>query len=325
MFPSPRRSRFRLGSLFARHPGGDRRIVGADVSRGVLMVLTAVVFFSVTDSLAKYLTRFYPVSLIVWARFAFHLLIVVVLLGPRHGSRLIRTQRLAEQVLRGLLLMLGSVIFISALKFMPLAETTAISYLAPLFVTLMSVVFLKEKVDLARWVAILCGFAGVLIIIRPGSSIFTWAALLPIANATTFAIYQIVTRRLANMESAYTSIFYAGLVGTVLLSVVIPDVWVLPQNWAHAAAFVFIGLFAAIGHLILIKAYFYASAARLAPFSYTQLIWVAIIGFIVFGDFPDAWSLLGMVILITSGIFMVNRERRSARQGNVKSDAPAPN
>jgi drug/metabolite transporter (DMT)-like permease len=328
MSSSPRRSRFSLGNLFAhvRRPAdtvGAGHIVGADVSRGVLMVLSAVVFFSITDSLAKYLTRFYPVSLIVWARFAFHLLIVVVLLGPRHGRRLIRTQHLAEQVLRGLLLMIGSVIFISALKFMPLAETTAISYLTPLFVTLMSVAFLKEKVEPARWVAILCGFVGVLIIIRPGSSVFTWAALLPVANATTFAIYQIVTRRLAHMESAYTSIFYAGLVGTILLSVVLPDVWVLPQNWVHTVAFVTLGLFAAFGHLILIKAYVYASAARLAPFSYTQLIWVATIGFIVFGDFPDLWSLLGMAILIASGIFMVSRERRSARQDGSTPSAPA--
>jgi drug/metabolite transporter (DMT)-like permease len=314
--PSPiRLPRFNPRKLFdrIRRPAvadGTTHLAGPNFGKGVLMVLVAVFFFSITDSLAKYLTLFYPVSLVVWARFASHLLLVVVVLGPRYRTRLIRTQRLAEQVLRGILLMLGSVIFISALKFLPLAEATAISYLAPLFVTLMSVVFLKEKVEPARWVAILCGFAGVLIIIRPGSGIFTWAALLPIANATTFAIYQIVTRRLANMESAYTSIFYAGLVGTVLLSVVLPDVWVLPQTWTHAVAFVLIGLFAAIGHLILIKAYVYASAARLAPFGYSQLIWVALIGFVVFGDFPDAWSLIGMAILIASGVYMATRQRR---------------
>jgi drug/metabolite transporter (DMT)-like permease len=286
------------------------------------MVLVAVIFFTATDTLAKYLTHFYPVSLIVWSRFAFHLLIVVVLLGPHYRSRLIRTQRLAEQVLRGLLLLLGSTFFISAVKFMPLAETTAISYLTPLIVTLMSVFFLKEKVEPARWIAILCSFAGVLIIIRPGSSVFTWAALLPIANATTFAIYQIVTRRLANLESPYTSIFYAGLVGTVLLSVILPDVWVLPQNWGHALAFVSIGLLAALGHLILINAYAHASAARLAPFSYTQVIWVSIVGFIVFGDFPDLWSLLGIAILIASGLYTATRERRSARGRSGKGPPP---
>ncbi|MDR0440405.1 MAG: DMT family transporter [Candidatus Accumulibacter sp.] len=307
--------RLNPGKLFdrIRRPaaaGEPTHIAGPNLGKGVLMVLVAVMFFAVTDSMAKYLTLFYPVSLVVWARFAFHLLLVVVLLGPRYGARLIRTQRLAEQVLRGLLLLLGSLFFISALKFLPLAETTAISYLAPLFVTLMSAIFLKERVELARWIAILCSFGGVLIIIRPGSGVFTWAALLPIANATTFAIYQLVTRRLAHLESPYTSIFYAGLVGTVLLSGVLPDVWTWPQTWGHALAFAAIGLFAALGHLILIKAYVYASAARLAPFSYSQLIWVALIGFVLFGDFPDAWSLLGMAILIASGVYMAARQRR---------------
>jgi drug/metabolite transporter (DMT)-like permease len=329
MFPSIRPPRFNFGKLSDRFrrpapaSGGPAHIVGPNVSKGVLMVLVAVIFFSVTDSLAKYLTLFYPVSLVVWARFAFHLLLVVVLLGPRYRSKLIRTQRPAEQVLRGLLLLFGSLLFISALKFLPLAEATAIAYLAPLFVTLMSVFFLKEKVELARWIAILCSFAGVLIIIRPGSGVFTWAALLPVANALTFAVYQIVTRRLANLESPYTSIFYVGLVGTVLLSGILPDVWTLPQTWGHALAFVAIGLFAALGHLILIKAYVYASAARLAPFSYSQLIWVALIGLVVFGDFPDAWSLIGMAILIASGIHMAAHQRRPTPPSDPKANRAA--
>jgi drug/metabolite transporter (DMT)-like permease len=289
------------------------RIPGPNVSRGISLVLIAVIFFCITDLLAKYLTRFYPVSLIVWARFTFHLLLVVLLLGPRYRSRLVKTKRLAEQVLRGLLLFLGAMLFISSLKFLPLAEATAIAYLAPLFVTLMSVAFLKEKVELARWIAVLCSFGGVVIIIRPGSGVFTWAALLPIANAITFATYQIVTRRIAGLESPYTSIFYAGLVGCVLLSAILPDIWMLPQNSWHAVCFVTIGLLGALGHLILIKAYEYAPASRLAPFSYSQLIWVAIIGFFVFGDFPDGWSLLGMAILVASGIFMANQQRRQAR------------
>jgi drug/metabolite transporter (DMT)-like permease len=324
MPPTPNRPRFGLASLFSRARNTPAQapapaIAGANVSRGVLMVLIAVFFFSITDSLAKYLTQFYPVSLIVWARFTLHLLLVAVLLGPRYGSKLIRTRRPAEQVLRGLLLFLGAMLFNTALKFLPLAEASAIAYLAPLFVTLMSAIFLKEKVELARWIAILCSFAGVLVIVRPGSGVFTWSSLLPVSNAITFAIYQIVTRRLANLESPYTSIFYAGLVGTVLLSVILPDIWVTPQNGWHMAAFIGIGLFAVIGHLILIKAYVYASASRLAPFSYTQLIWVALIGFVVFGDFPDLWSLLGMSTLVASGIYMVSRERRAARRN--KPDA----
>ena len=160
------------------------------------------------------------------------------MLGPRYRSSLVRTERLGAQLLRGLLLVCGSIFFVSGLKYMPLAEATSIAYLAPLLVTLMSVVFLKEKVELARWIAVLCGFIGVLTIIRPGSSVFSWAVLLPIGNAIVFASYQILTRRLAGLESPYTSIFYAGLVGTVLLSAIVPGVWTTPQTPVHAVIFV---------------------------------------------------------------------------------------
>ena len=278
------------------------------------MVMTAVAIFSVGDLMAKYLTRFYPIALIVWARFAFHLLFVVLMLGPRYRSSLVRTERLGAQLLRGLLLVCGSIFFVSGLKYMPLAEATSIAYLAPLLVTLMSVAFLKEKVELARWIAVLCGFIGVLTIIRPGSSVFSWAVLLPIGNAIVFASYQILTRRLAGLESPYTSIFYAGLVGTALMAFALPSVWMLPQSALHAALFVGIGSLGGFGHLILIKAYDHAPASRLAPFSYSQLIWVAAIGFFAFGEFPDAWSLLGIAILVASGIYIASHQRRSERR-----------
>ena len=148
----------------------------------MMMVMTAVAIFSVVDVLSKYLTRSYPVALVVWARYAFHLLLVVVVLGPRYGLALVRTARPGAQILRGLSLTLASILFISALKYMPLAESTAIAFVAPLVVTLMSVLLLKEKVELARWVAVCCGFVGVLIIIRPGSNVFSWAVLLPLGN-----------------------------------------------------------------------------------------------------------------------------------------------
>ena len=280
-------------------------------SKGILLVMTAVVFFSVGDLLAKYLTRHYPIGLIVWARFAFHLIFIVAALAPKYGMSLVRTKHPVVQCLRGLLLLMGSVFFVSALKFMPLAESTAIAYLAPIFVTLMSVIVLKEKVDAGRWIAVCCGFLGVLAIIRPGSGVFTWAVLLPIGNALSFAAYQLLTRRLAGRESPYTSIFYAGLVGSVLPLIILPSVWTPLADPSHALLFLAIGILGGSGHLILIKAYDYAPASRLAPFSYSQLIWVAFIGFVVFGDFPDQWSLTGIGILLCSGIYIA-RSQRSA-------------
>jgi drug/metabolite transporter (DMT)-like permease len=283
----------------------------ARILRGIVMVMTAVAIFSVIDALSKYLTRYYPVMLIVWARYTFHLLFVIIALGPRMGLSLVRTARPGAQFLRGLLLASSSILFVSALKYMPLAESTAIAFLSPLFITLMAVLFLKEKVELARWVAVFCGFVGVLTIIRPGSHVFTWAVLLPVGNSMCFASYQILTRRLAGLENSHTSIFYSGLIGTLVLSLTLPYVWVAPLNGLHLATFILLGLLGGLGHLILIKAYDQAPASRLAPFSYSQLIWVTFIGFVVFNDFPDLWSIVGIAILVVSGIYTASHRRLS--------------
>jgi drug/metabolite transporter (DMT)-like permease len=300
----------------------EPRSENPQVFRGIVLVIVAVAVFSVLDSLSKYLTRFYPINLVVWARFTFHLLFVIVALGPRYGLALVRTARPGAQILRGLLLAIASVFFVSALKYLPLAETSAISFLAPLLVTVMSVIFLKEKVELARWIAVLCGFIGVLAIIRPGSSIFTWAVFLPMGCAVAYAAYQILTRRLAGLESPYTSIFYAGLVGALLLSAILPYSWVAPQSKLHIALLVINGMLGGLGHLILIKAFEHAPASRLAPFSYLQLIWVTVIGFLIFGDFPDTWSLVGIAILMASGIYTASHQRKSDRLLSVQTNLP---
>lgn len=281
--------------------------------RGMLMIMAAVAMFAVMDSISKYLTRFYPVTMVVWARYAFHTLLVTVLLGPRLGLALVRTRRPGTQVVRGLLLAASTLLFVAALKYQPLAESSAISFLAPLLVTVMAVLVLKEQVELARWLAVIAGFVGVLIIMRPGSGVFAWASLLPLGTAACFASYQILTRRIAGLESPYTSIFYSGLVGMLLLCLPLPYAWTPPQNWFHMFLFVAVGCIAGFSHLTLIKAYDYASAAKLAPFSYTQLIWATASGYLVFGDFPDHWSLVGIAILMASGIYVATHQHLSER------------
>ena len=287
----------------------DGTSVTPRVSRGIVLVLITVAIFAVNDVLSKYLTRFYPIALIVWARYAFHLLLISIVLGPRVGMRLVRTTRPGAQLLRALMLTAASLLIVSSFKYMPVAEASSIAFLAPIVVTVMSVIFLKERVQPARWIAVLCGFLGVLIIIRPGSDIFTWAMLLPMGNAVAFASYQIMTRRLSGVESPFASIFYPGLIGTLVLSTTLPYCWVMPQSGLHALAFVIIGMLNGLSHLTLIKAYEHAPASRLAPFSYSQLIWVSLIGYVVFGDFPDNWSLLGITILVISGIYNVTHQR----------------
>jgi drug/metabolite transporter (DMT)-like permease len=281
--------------------------------RGILTIMAAVAMFAVMDAVAKYLTRFYPVTTVLWARYAFHTLLLVLVLGPRLGFALVRTGRPVVQIVRGTLLAGASLCFVGALKYMPLAESSAISFVAPLLVTLMAVLVLKEKVGPARWIAVAGGFAGVLIIIRPGSAVFAWASVLPLGTAVLFSSYQILTRRVAGLESPFVSNFYSGLVGMLLFAISLPYGWVLPQSAFDAALFALIGIISGLSHLTLIKAYDFAPASRLAPFSYTQLIWATLTGYVVFGDFPDRWSLIGMVVVMASGIYIATHQHLSDR------------
>lgn len=296
--------------------GGDS-VQTQHPARGILMIMSAVAMFAVMDSIAKYLARFYPVPGIVWARYAFHLLFVVLILGPRMKGRLLRTRRPGWQVLRGLLLAASSLFLFSALKFMPLAEASSITFLAPILVTIGAAFALKEKVEPQRWVAVCGGFVGVLIIIRPGSGVFGPAALLPLATAACFAAYSVLTRKLAGLENPYTTIFYSGLVGTMMLAVVLPFAWKAPATSAHTVLLMLMGVLGGGGHLVLIHAYEHAPASRLAPFSYTQLIWVLGAGYLVFGDFPDQWSLIGIAVIAASAIYIATHQRMAARR-----DAP---
>jgi drug/metabolite transporter (DMT)-like permease len=292
--------------------------------RGILMIMTAVAMFTMMDSMAKYLSRFYPVPGIVWARYAFHLLFVVMILGPRMRLRLVHTRHLGLQIVRGMLVAASSMFFFSALKFMPMAEASSISFIAPMLATLLGVFLLNEKVDPARWVAVAAGFIGVLIIIRPGSGIFSWAAALPLATAASFASYQILTRRLAGIDSPYTSLFYSGVVGTVMLAAVLPFQWTTPKTVVHALMLLAIGFMGGLSHLILIRAYDQASVSTLAPFSYTQLIWVIGMGYVAFGDFPDHWSLIGIAVIMASGIYIATHQQLSERQRRAELQESAP-
>ena len=291
--------------------------------RGILLILATVMLFSLMDTLSKYLARYYPVSMILWSRYLIHTLLFLVLALSRRGLSMIRTERLPIQLLRGVLLSAAAFCFVSAIAHMPLAEATAIAFIAPILVTLLAVLFLKEKVETGRWVAIACAFAGVLVIIRPGSEVFTWAAMLPLTNAMFFAAYQILTRSLSGRESPYAMAFYPGLVGLILFSCSFPQHWVLPQSGTHLLLLTGGGFLGGASHLIMIKAFELTPASRLAPFSYTQLIWITLCGYFVFGNLPDHWSLAGIGILIASGIYCANHQRLSAKEaGRMAEGSP---
>lgn len=292
-------------------------------NRGMTMVLWIVILFTVMDALTKYLTRFYPVNLVLCARFFFHTLLFVAFLGPRIGTALYKTRRPGWQLVRGLFLACAAFCFVTSIKYMPMAEVTAIAYVNPLLISLLAVVLLGERMERGRWVAIFVAFAGVLCVIRPGTSMFQWVALLPLLNAVFYAFYQIMTRYLSDKENQYPLIFYPGLIGFVIYAFLSAPTAVMLAPF-HLLLVAMAGILSGSAHLAMIRALKLATASHLAPFSYTQLIWVMLIGYVFFGDFPDAWSLFGIALLVGSGLYCANHQRLLDKRARMVSMQTLP-
>ena len=276
--------------------------------RGVVMALLATVAYAVVDTLSKYQARDYPVEMIVWARYAVPLVLLLAVFLPQRGRRMLRTAFPLLQLIRGVLLTAGTVFIVFAYRVMPIAEAQAISFIHPVLLTLLAVVFLGEKVSRLGWVAVLLGFSGVLVIVRPGGGLFTIAALLPLGLALSFSSYQIFTRLVARREDAITSLYCVLLVGSVVMSLALPFAWIAPTA-KGLLFFALIGITSGAGHFLTIKALEYAPASLLAPFAYIQLLWVSILGMAVFGDFPDSITLIGMAIVVAGGLLVAASHR----------------
>jgi len=240
--------------------------------------------------------------------------------APLMGRKIFRANHLPWQIARGLILVFCTGLSFTGLRFMPLAEFTAISFVTPLIITLLAGPLLGEKVGLARWGAVALGFAGVLIIIRPGSGIFGWAALLPLTLSCANAMFQILTRKYAGVDDPVTTLFFSGLAGAVLASVAVPFVWKTPVL-AHWPALLLMGVLGGGGHLLLVLCFRRAPASVLAPFSYAQLAFATLIGVLIMGHVPDRWSLIGMGVIALAGLYAVGlqawegRHRRPPRGG----------
>ncbi len=269
--------------------------------------------FALLDTTAKYLSHWYPVPAIVWARYAGNLVLIVALLGARGQWRLMRSARPGTQFLRGLLLSLATLFYFSSLKVLPMAVAASIGFVLPLFVVVLAVPLLGERLDTPRLAAVVVGLAGALVVVRPGSALFTWFALLPMAMALSNALYQILTRKVAGVEPAATSLFWGAVVGTVIFAPLLAFDWRWPQTAWHWALFCAMGVFGLVGHLALIRGLERAPASLLASFVYSQLVWVMLLGYFVFGNFPDGWSLFGMAIIVGAGLYLANRQRLVTR------------
>jgi len=281
--------------------------------RGIVMAVLATIAYAVVDSLSKYQARDYPVTMIVWARYAVPLVLLLMIFLPGRGRRMLRTAFPSMQLLRGALLTAGTVFIVLAYRTMPIAEAQAISFIHPVLLTLLAVIFLGEKVGPLGWTAVLLGFSGVLIIVRPGGGLFTPAALLPLGLALCYSSYQILTRMISKKEDSINSLFCVLLVGTVVMSTALPFVWVVPTP-RGLFFFALIGITSGMGHFTIIKALEYAPASLLAPFAYVQLLWVSIIGVLVFGDFPDTITLLGIATVVAGGLLVAASSRRKTKK-----------
>jgi drug/metabolite transporter (DMT)-like permease len=298
--------------------------VKADTSRnrliGIVMICGALLCFSFLDGTAKWLNQSIPSIQTVWARYASNVLIVCAILSPITHPRAYRPSRLSLQLIRSFLLFFSTLMNFFALRYLQLAETMSISFVTPLLVALFAVPILGERVGLPRMLAILVGFGGVLVVMRPGMSGFNPAALLTLIGCVAYALYSILTRMLAAHDPPQTTMVFSGLVGFAMVSLLVPLVWVTPQNWTVIVAMVAMGAFASTGHFLLILAHQRAPASTLMPFMYTQLIWMIVIGYLAFGDVPDSATLLGGAIVIASGLYLLWQERR---QGQARDSNPS--
>ena len=272
-------------------------------------MVAAIGFFVSLDTTAKYLSHWYPVPGIVWARYVINLVMLLGWFAATGQLRRMRTARPGIQFARGFLLAASTLIYFTSLSVLPLADAAAIGFVLPLFVAVLAVPMLGERLDMPRAVAIVVGLIGAIVVVRPGSSVFTWYALLPMCMAVTNALYQILTRKVAGQEHPLTSLVWGTIVGALLLSLVAPFAWKTPESAFHWGLLCLMGLLASIGHYLLIRAFEYAGATLLAPFTYTTLVWAMLYGWLVFGQFPDAVSLCGSAIIVGSGLFLVGRQR----------------
>ena len=279
--------------------------------RGVLLLLSATLCFSITDVMAKILGNHIPVIEIGWLRYV-TFLVAVLLVNLRQGRMRVRVKYPGVQVLRGVMMVASMLLFIVALRYLPLADAASVGFVSPLLITALSVPMLGEVVGVRRWIAIVVGFAGVLIVIRPGTGAFQPAAFLVLGSSLAWAFASIVTRRVAGREDTSATMLWTGVIGFVLLSAAVPFNFVMP-SLPLLALNIALGTLATVGQYWMIQAYRYAAASLLAPFSYIQLIWSTTAGYLVFDSLPDAQTLVGAAVIIASGLYTIHRERVRAR------------
>ena len=277
--------------------------------KAIILNLSAWVMLPIMDGFAKYLSSTLPVLQITWSRYFFTIVITLPIMLFFFRKNLTWTEQPKLQLIRGLLLFCANILFFYSISIISLAKALTLAFIAPLIVTALSPVLLGEKVGYKRWAAVITGFIGSLIVIRPGFVELNLASIAALGTGVLYGFYLIITRKLHDSDNPLLTLLLTGIVGAVLGSLIMPVVWVSPTitEWYMMFA---IGFFASLGHLFIILSLRYADASKLAPFGYFEIVTSIIIGYYFFNHFPDSWTFLGLFIIISSGIYIFRREHK---------------
>ena len=275
--------------------------------KAIIFSLLGWMFLPVMDGFAKYLSAELPILQITWARYFFTVAFTLPVMFFFFNKQLVWSDKPRLQILRGLILLSANICFFYAISVISLAKALTLAFIAPLIVTAFSPLLLGEKVGLRRWTAVIIGFTGSLIVIRPGFVEINLASLSALATGFLYGFYLIITRKLSNSDNPLLTLLITGAVGAILVSLVIPFYWVKPtfNQWSLMAG---IGIFACIGHIFLILSLKYADASKLAPLGYTEIIPNVLIGYYFFNELPDNWTYFGLLIIILSGLYISWRQ-----------------
>lgn len=292
--------------------------------RGILLTIVAMLIFAAHDAVIKLLTVEYSAPQILWVRFIFFSAFALILArrkGPLRKST--KSARPLLQIGRSLMLLADMALFVLAVGLLPLADTHALMATFPLMVTALSALILREHVGVRRWLAVGACFVGVLLILRPGLTMLQPGSLIALAAAFSFALYHVMTRIVSRHDSSEVSLFYVGVLGLVATSVAAPFFWTWPTNeaWLMLAA---VGIIGAFAHFLLIAALSAASPSALQPFNYTLLLAATAIGYFVFGQFPDLWTIIGASVIVGSGLYVIQREYSIRRQVHAAAEGDTP-
>lgn len=287
--------------------GRDRPLLGI-----VWMCLSMFLFVSL-DATARYLTQHYAVTQILWVRFLIFTVFALVLIRPANFAAAFRSGRPVFQIVRAVVMLLEIGTFTLAFRYLPVADVHAVAASTPLMVTALAIPLLGERVGLRRWVAVLIGFAAVVVILRPGFKELHWYHLIPVAGAALWAVYQVMLRIISRTDESRTTLVYTATIGAVLTTFIGPFTWTPPDatGWG---LLLLSGVLGAGAHYTLILALAASEASRLQPFVYTTFLWALVIGLIVFGEFPDAVTIVAAAVIIAVGLYVMDRERRLARR-----------